>query len=429
MGAAFAVLERPARFLRTMNPDDVLHREGVRFVLAAARALHTAGTTAQRLEDLLDLLSRRLRLTNPQFFSTPTSIMASFGPDQQQEVHLLRLFPAGPNIGRLSALDRVVAKVLNGQLDATAALVEVNRITSAPPPYGAAITIAAFGLASAGIARFLGGGLAEIIVGGLLGVITGSLDAASERYRALGRLFEPLAAFVAAFVAASFASLITPFAVYTATLAGIIVLLPGLLLTNAIRELAQRHLASGTARLAGAIVTLLSLVFGVALGDRLAAALFGVAPSVAPIALPTWTAVVAVIAAGMSFVVILRAERTDALWMVLAGGLTYLVGRTAGQWVGPELGLFLAALIAGTLSAVWSRAKDRPQQVVLVPGILMLVPGSVGFRSLSNLLDKDVISGVQTAFTMILAATALSAGLLVAGLLAPGRARSPDAMP
>jgi uncharacterized membrane protein YjjP (DUF1212 family) len=412
-----------------MNPDEVMHREAVRFILAVARALHTAGTTAQRLEDLLEELSRHLRLENPQFFSTPTSIMASFGPDQQQEVHLLRLFPAGPNIGRLSALDRVVARVLAGQLDACDGLAEVNRITSAPAPYGALLTIAAFGLASGGIARFLGGGLAEVSVGALLGVLTGTLDAVSERYRAVGRVFEPLAAFVAAFVAASLASLVGPFAVYTATLAGIIVLLPGLLLTNAIRELAQRHLASGTARLSGAIVTLLSLVFGVALGDRLAATLFGTAVSVNPTALPGWTAVVAVVAAGASFVVILRAERSDAFWMIMAGASTYLAGRFAALWVGQELGLFLAALLAGTLSALWSKVKDRPQQVVLVPGILMLVPGSIGFRSLSNLLDKDVISGVQTAFAMILAATALSAGLLVAGLLAPGRLRASDAMP
>jgi uncharacterized membrane protein YjjP (DUF1212 family) len=412
-----------------MNPDELLHREAVRLVLAVARALHTAGTTAQRLEDVLHLLSSHLRLVNPQFFSTPTSIMASFGPDQRQEVHLLRLFPAGPNIGRLSALDRVVGRVLAGQLDASQGLEEVNRITSALPPYGAALTIAAFGLASAGIARFLGGGGAEVVVGALLGVITGSLEAASERYRALGRVFEPLAAFVAAFVAASLATLVAPFAVYTATLAGIIVLLPGLLLTNAIRELAQRHLASGTARLAGAIVTLLSLVFGVALGDRLAAALFGAAPRIDPQSLPAWTAVVAVIAAGASFVVILRAERTDAFWMIIAGAFTYTVGRFSAQWVGPELGLFLAALLAGVLSAFWSGFKDRPQQVVLVPGILMLVPGSIGFRSLSNLLDKDVISGIQTAFMMILAATALSAGLLVAGLIAPGRQGSSDAMP
>lgn len=152
----------------------------------------------------------------------------------------------------------------------------------------------------------------------------------------------------------------------------------------------------------------------------------------APVGLPEWTGVVAVVAAGLSFVVILKAERADWLYIVLAGAFTYVIGRISARYVGPELGLFLAALLAGLSSAIWSRFNDRPQQVVLVPGILMLVPGSIGFRSLSNLLDKDVISGVQTAFTMILAATALSAGLLVAGLIAPGRrmlSDGSDAMP
>ncbi len=398
-------------------------RDEVRFILALARAMHTAGTTAQRLEDSLYVLSHRLGLENPQFFSTPTSIMASFGPDEHQQVHLLRLDPGGDNIGKLSQLDRVVAGVLAGTLSPREALVRVESIANAPSPYGPVLTIAAFGLASAGIARFLGGGVAEIAAGGVLGVFTGALEAAGERVPGLARVYEPLAAFVAAFCATSLAALVHPFAVYTATLAGIIVLLPGLLLTNAVRELAQRHLASGTARLFGAVVTLLSLVFGVALGDRLAGALFGSVTSLAPVPLPPWTSVAAVLAAGLSFVIILKAEPADTFWIVVAGAVTYLAGRIFARHVGPELGLFLAALLAGVGGAVWGRLKDRPQQVVLVPGILMLVPGSIGFKSLSNLLDRDVISGVQTAFTMILAATALSAGLLVAGLIAPPRRR------
>lgn len=402
-------------------------RDEVRFVLAIARAMHTAGTTAQRLEDSLDVLSHRLGLENPQFFSTPTSIMASFGPDERQQVHLLRLELAGPNIGKLSQLDRVVAGVLDGTLTAREALTRVETIAKAPSPYGPALTIAAFGLASAGIARFLGGGVAEIAAGGVLGLLTGGLEAVSERVPGLARVYEPLAAFAAAFCATSLAALVHPFAVYNATLAGIIVLLPGLLLTNAIRELAQRHLASGTARLFGAVVTLLSLVFGVALGDRLAGALFGSVTSIAPVPLPPWTSVAAVLAAGLSFVVILKAEPSDTFWIVIAGAVTYLAGRIFARHVGPELGLFLAALLAGVAGAIWGRIKDRPQQVVLVPGILMLVPGSIGFKSLSNLLDRDVISGVQTAFTMILAATALSAGLLVAGLVAPTRRRATGA--
>ncbi|CAN5792405.1 hypothetical protein BH11GEM2_BH11GEM2_23430 [soil metagenome] len=83
-------------------------KRDVRFLLTMARALHTAGTTAQRLEDSLAVLARGLGLEHAQFFSTPTSIMCAFGELEDQETHLLRLAPAGPHLGKLSRLDRVV---------------------------------------------------------------------------------------------------------------------------------------------------------------------------------------------------------------------------------------------------------------------------------------------------------------------------------
>jgi uncharacterized membrane protein YjjP (DUF1212 family) len=401
-------------------------RRDVRFILAVARALHSSGTTAQRLEDVLETLARRFGLREPQFFSTPTSIMCAFGEPESQEVHLLRLAPSGPNIGKLSRLNRVVTDVLDGAVSLEEAMIEVEAIQVSPSPYGTLLTVFAFGLGSAGIARFLGGGMMEIGVGALLGVITGTIEAVAERSEGMKRVFEPLASFIAAFIATSVAALVGPYASATALLAGIIVLLPGLTLTNAVRELSERHLASGTARLAGAATVLLGLTFGVALGDRTAAVLFGKVAEGLPLALPLWTLAVSLAAAGLSFVVILKAEWRDAGWMVSAGVFSYLLGSLGARYMGPELGLFMAAAVNGIGAALWGRWRRRPQSVVLVPATLMLVPGSVGFRSLNSLMEQNVIDGVQTAFTMVLAATALSAGLLVAGLLVPSRRRQKE---
>ena len=58
-----------------------------------------------------------------------------------------------------------------------------------------------------------------------------------------------------------------------ATLAGLIVLVPGLTVTTAITELATSHLTAGTTRMAGAFMTFIAIGFGVALGYRIAAML------------------------------------------------------------------------------------------------------------------------------------------------------------
>jgi uncharacterized membrane protein YjjB (DUF3815 family) len=60
--------------------------------------------------------------------------------------------------------------------------------------------------------------------------------------------------------------------------------------------------------------------------------------------------------------------------------------------------------------------------VPLVPGLVMLVPGSMGLTSLSSLLERDVVSGIDTAFAMVLIAISLVAGLLLANAaVAPRR--------
>ena len=73
------------------------------------------------------------------------------------------------------------------------------------------------------------------------------------------------------------------------------------------------------------------------------------------------------------------------------------------------------SLSALSLSGLFLSARAVAQ----VPGVLLLVPGSIGYRSLSSLLDQNVIVGVTAAFTMILTAVAIAAGLLVASVLVP----------
>ena len=75
----------------------------------------------------------------------------------------------------------------------------------------------------------------------------------------------------------------------------------------------------------------------------------------------------------------------------------------------------------GVSSNVISRIRDQPSSVTQVPGILFLVPGSVGVRSVFSMLDREVIRGVETTFQMLLIGASLVAGLLVANVLAPSR--------
>lgn len=406
---------RPLAELRDDEPDPA----AVGFVLRLGRALHSYGEASHRLEDMLGAMSDRLGLRGAQFFTQPTSIMASFGPVERQRTHMLRVEPGDVNLGRLAAVEDAAREVAQGLITPEQGTARIERIADAPAPYGPFVTTLGYAGISGATCQLLGGGAREIFAATVLGLCVRLFGMLSGRQPRLMRVFEPLAAFLVSVAAVALAHLAGPLSVLVATLAGLIVLLPGLTLTTALRELASRQLASGTARLSGAFITFLALGFGVALGNRAGAAAFGAPVLVDPVPLPVWASITALLLSPVCSIIILRASARDAPGIILASILGAEAGRRGALALGPELGAFAGGFVIALASNAYARWKRRPPAVVLVPAILLLVPGSIGFRSLNALMERQALAGIETAFSMMLTAVALVSGLLIAGVIAP----------
>jgi len=390
---------------------------------ALGRALHEAGVPTPELEESLGRVARRMEV-EAQFFSTPTSLFFAFGSGAEQRTHLERVEPAGVDLGRVATLDEMIDRLARGELAADAALGELAAIRRRPPAYPRWLAHLCWGLSSAATAVFLGGGWHEVAIGGGLGLLIGALAPSAERRPRTASVFEPAAAALAALLATAAATLWPPVSTYVATLAGIIFLIPGYTLTVALSELAQRHLSAGTARFASALIVFLTLTFGTALGGRFGELLVGPPPVVSLTALGPGIEWLALLVAPLALTVLFRAPLAAAPWILVTGITGYQAARLGGSLFSPELGTFLGALAIGLASRVYARASGRPPELPLVPSILLLVPGSIGYRSLASLLQHGVVLGIETAFRMILIAVSLVAGLLLAAAVGPERRRS-----
>lgn len=389
----------------------------ISFILRLGKALHTYGFAAHALEDALVGVAQRLGL-EAQYFTTPTVIFAAFGPPETQRTHLIRVFPSDPNLGKLSELGAVTEALHAGRITAREGSDRIDSIIASANTYGRAARVLTCGVASVTVCRVLGGGLTEIGVAGLAGLIVGMLALASRRLPHASHVYE----LVASMAVAAFVSLVAtlggvPVSVFTATLAGVIVLLPGLTLTVAMTELASRHLAAGTARLSGAFIVFIAMAFGVAVGNQVAAAVAGTPPSINPAALPAWTLLLALAVAPLAFAVYLRARPRDLAWIWVVSVVGYTSVRVGAEWLGPALGASIGSLVVGLMANLFERRGFGPATVPLVPGVLLLVPGSIGYRSIASLLDQNVVVGIASGFTMILTAVAIAAGLLMANVL------------
>jgi len=392
----------------------------VAFILELGLALHRFGTPANRLEDALAQVAGRLGIP-ARFFSSPTALMAAFGPPERQRTSLIRVDPGEVDLDRLGRLYALADDVADGRVGIEEGTASVREILAKDHATGPALTIAAFAVASGAAARFFGGGLPEVAVAVAIGGANGLLALLLGRAENGTPLFPVAASFLAAFAAVGAAHVAALHASLCA-LAGVIVLVPGLTLTVGLNEIATRHLASGTTRLTAAAVVFLEIGFGVVVGERSATALWGEAAAVAPVPLPAWTEYAALLAAGLAFGVLFRAPWRGLPWVIAAAALAYAGARIGSLTVGPEVGASFGAFVLGTAGNLYGRLLRRPSLTLIVPGLLMLVPGSLGFRSLAAMIEHDTLTGLETAFAMALVGISIVVGLLVANaVVAPRR--------
>jgi uncharacterized membrane protein YjjB (DUF3815 family) len=92
-------------------------------------------------------------------------------------------------------------------------------------------------------------------------------------------------------------------------------------------------------------------------------------------------------------------------------------GQISGSLPGAPTGVFLGGFLLSALANVYARWMKRPGAVIREPGIILLVPGSVGFRSMSFLLERDTTLGMDTGLLLVTLLVSLVAGLMFGDLL------------
>jgi uncharacterized membrane protein YjjP (DUF1212 family) len=400
--------------------------ERVRFVCTLATRLHQFGTSAPRLESAISEVAQRLGLST-HVWCNPTGMIISFaerGPvdDRLSELtQVLRLAPGENDLRRLAIVDRIAEDVGAGKLgiaDGYRQLRELDR----PPRWGSRLLRAvAHGVSAGAVAVLFGLSGADVGVSALNGLAIGMLGLLAARNAHFAAGYEAMAALMAALFTAWYSAQIEPLAVNTVLVSSLIVLLPGMMLTTAVNELAVQHLVAGMSRFAGAVAVLLKLVFGTAAGLQVAVVLGFPHEVAVALPAPEWVMWLAVVVASFNFAILFKAAYRDFPLVMASAATGFLMARWFGIHYGAEFAAFAAGLVVGVLANLYARLAGRPGAIVRVPGIIMLVPGSTGFRSLFLAIQGDVSKGLDVAFALLLLLIALVAGLLFANVLVTPR--------
>jgi uncharacterized membrane protein YjjP (DUF1212 family) len=399
----------------------------VRFLKRYARQLHMAGVPAHQFERMLTALADKLGF-NCQALSSPTSIFLSFQYQDDEEdnrpipMQLDRMNPAEINLGNTAELYDIGNGLLEGELGIGEAY-ETLKNWQPKQLYPHWLQIACWGLTGGAVAVMLSASWPGIAASAFCGTLTGLLvNKAGSALRQGG--LEAIAALFSTFLVFALNQMVPGLDIFVIIMSSLIVLIPGLSLTMAVTELSTDHLASGSARFSGALVTLLKLSLGVLIGT-VAAGWFGWMPDATPVAHlsapPDWFRWPALLAAAISFGVLFSVRRKEFHIAVFAAIISYVVSRVGVAAGGLEFGVLLAAMTVAVLGNLYGRRFKQTAALIRVPGVILLVPGTIGYHGATALLLEGGANLTDTSLLAMRLLISLVGGLLFGNTLLPPR--------
>lgn len=200
----------------------------------------------------------------------------------------------------------------------------------------------------------------------------------------------------------------------------IMILIPGLLITNAVRDLFTGDLMSGTFQILNGL--LLTVVIAAGYGLSMAV-LSGIADFVPITPRTGWEHYVYFLVSGMlgaaSVCMFFNLNRRRLWWGLFATLLTFGVFIGVSEWLGDAdevvfTVIFIPTLFAAMTSEVLARVIKTPATVILVPAIIALVPGSSLYYTMEAFAAGNIPLALENGFVCLMTLLGIAVGVCVA---------------
>ncbi|KAF8937441.1 hypothetical protein EDD21DRAFT_382242 [Dissophora ornata] len=401
---------------RSIHRDiaEILTRQS--FMIMMAKALILYGAPSHRIEETCALLARKMEL-DASFAFLPGLMTISFSDPETHTSDTRHLrCTQGMDMHKLAGVHRIALAVLRGE-SIERANQELEQLTLEPGIFPLWLTLLGWLGSSAFVTPLaFGGGWWDMLLAGFCGLLVGILGIVASKFPVYGNVFEITASILVGFIAKAFGDRVCFSAV---ALAGVVVLLPGLLLTQAIMELSSRNIVSGAVRMFYALMYAFFLGFGLTIGAELWDYISGddatASASACQHPIDRWWYFLIYPAVSASINIVFNAHPRQWFGMTLVTAVGFVL--TLFLKSGPQITAAIAAFAVGVTGQLYGRLTGQLSYVPLLSGVLLLVPGSVGVRGILAIIGSDPTQGFTFVLTMIYVAVAITLGVFCSALV------------
>ncbi|KAI7826288.1 hypothetical protein BX661DRAFT_183748 [Kickxella alabastrina] len=381
-----------------------------RFLVLISKALMMYGSPLHHLEDNLTRTARLLDLemTASAF---PGLVMLSFDDSitHTSETKLVRC---------------IASPVVHGNTKVKQAVTELELIMTAPPIYAWYWQVLNWGVISWSLCLVcFGGSWKDSGISLALGLIAGIMNMAAGKFSGYTNFFEVSVSIVMGILSAALAG----WGCFGATsLSATVVLLPGLVMTTGVIELSSRHMIAGTVRIFYALLLAFIIAYGLLIGVEIYNKMAGLPVLEGALldlskceAITKWSWFGTFPAGIISISILVNIHWKHWTSVTIIAGISYGIFWLFKFHLGlDDLAPVVASFVLGLTSNMWSKVTGQTAYMILLPGEMFLVPGSVG----------DGGKGAQLALQMITTCLSIMMGLFASSFVVYPRGKQHSAM-
>ena len=380
-------------------------------VSAIATKLAVSGAETYRVEESVKRICAAYGL-DARVYAIPHSLFITIMiPGERPMNQLCRMDHLGTDLEAVEQYSNLSRKICAEKPDWEEALGWLEASNHTQKHYSLPFDLLGHILVASGFCLFFGGSAMDALCAGLCGLLLGFLT------RWLGKtnaFFQKIiSAFLMALVAYGCSVLGLTDNVDTSVIGALMLLVPGILFTNALRDIIFGDTNSGINRIVEVLLIAVAISLGTAAAWNLSLSLWGAAENAPVIAYGPFLQCIFSIVASYGFVVIFNIHGFGSFLCALGGGITWAAFCIVQAWGGQDLICYFGAtVVAAVFAEVMARIRKYPATSYLISCLLPLIPGSGIYYA-----AQQAMQGNSQGFVFYSTRTLAIAGCMAVGIL------------
>ena len=347
-------------------------------------------------------------------FAIPNYLVVSIITDSGKPItRMRRIGQHGNDLDSVEKFNGLSRALCNRKPEPKIGLEWLKMVKSQKIHYSRPVLYAGNFLGALGFALFFGGNWTDGLCAGICGLLVGFITQFLEDMKA-NHFFRTIAAAFAMSLLAYIMSAIGIAPNVDAVIIGTLMLLvPGLLFTNAMRDIIYGDTNSGVNRIVQVLLIAVALALGTGAAWNVIASIGGTPISAAPITHSLGAQCLYSFLGCLGFAILFNIQGPGALLCTLGGVLAWIIYDVVFRISGSDLiAYFWAALGSSFYAEIMARVRKCPAIAYLVVAIFPLIPGAGVYYTMNY-----AVQGQMDTFAAKGMHTAATAGVIAVGIL------------